>query len=158
MNNKISLNPEIQNCINFPISQTNIPLVKRVWISNLTYDHLEELTLIIKTEPAISSEFSAPINYISPDSSVEVSPVALNMDLQKLLSTKEKHVTYNKNQKFENRPARFKYTNYGVDKLAKKAEQQARLMNEANASYKKQQSKSGCDRWIGSFSSCNSYR
>ena len=47
--------------------------------------------------------------------------------------------SYNKNQKFENRPAAFKYTNYGVDKLAKKAEQQARLMNEANASYKKQQ-------------------
>ena len=51
----------------------------------------------------------------------------------------EANASYNKNQKFENRPARFKYTNYGVDKLAKKAEQQARLMNEANASYKKQQ-------------------
>ena len=47
--------------------------------------------------------------------------------------------SYNKNQKFENRPAKYKYTNYGVDKLAKKAEQQARLMNEANTSYKKQQ-------------------
>ncbi|MBR2593376.1 MAG: DUF3320 domain-containing protein [Firmicutes bacterium] len=90
MNNKISLNAEIQNCINFPVSQTNIPLVKRVRISNLTYENLENLTLVIKTDPVISEDFSAPINYISADSSIEVSPVAIKMDLQKLLSIKEK--------------------------------------------------------------------
>ena len=90
MNNKISLNAEIQNCINFPVSQTNIPLVKRVRISNLTYENLENLTLIIKTAPVISEDFTAPINYISADSSIEVSPVPIKMDLQKLLSIKEK--------------------------------------------------------------------
>lgn len=89
MNEKISLKSEIQSFINFPILKNNVPVIKKILISNLTYDHLEDLTLVIKSEPSFFSEFIMPIKHIYPDSSIELSPINLSIFANRILSLKE---------------------------------------------------------------------
>ncbi len=87
---KIKVICEFNQSINFALQQNYVPMIRRIILTNLTDQILENIKLTISFDPLFASAYENMISIVNPKETVEVSPVKIVLSPDFLLSLTEK--------------------------------------------------------------------
>lgn len=92
MENLVSVGGNLNGSINFAMQQNYVPVIRNLFVNNLSDELLEDLELKITFDPEFAKEYKYHIDSIPAHSSVEISPVKITTNTEFLFSLTEKMV------------------------------------------------------------------
>ena len=92
MSERVSVGGHWNSSINFAMQQNYVPVIRELVVTNQTDEKLEDLDLHIAFDPDFAKEYSYHIDVLSPQSSIEISPVKIQTHSEFLFSLTERMV------------------------------------------------------------------
>lgn len=92
MYEKVTIEAVITESMNYAMQQNYVPVIRRLTVSNMSKEPLEDLKLIIHFEPEFADIYEQPIAQLPAGQSVELTPVRLVLHPDFILSLTERMV------------------------------------------------------------------
>lgn len=90
MDNKIEITGIYSGVINFAMQQNHVPVVRQLYVKNISTEELKNLTVTISSDPFFFEEWKKDISSLQPDQMIELSPISLHLSVSYLYGLSER--------------------------------------------------------------------